>query len=217
MEPDPSCGHVGGVSSDDASDADLWARACAGEGTAIAGLYDRYAHRIHAYCFRRVGSFQLVQDLTSTVWLEAWRRRNSVVPHQDGSLAPWLFGIAHNTVRNSERSQRRHQAALSRLPAPDLEPDHSDAVAQRLDDERRMILVLQGVNQLRPHERDVLALVVWGGLDHAQAAAALRISVGTVKSRLSRARTRLRSIDPASASGAERTATAAPAITRRFT
>ena len=195
-----------GVSNDDASDADLWARVCAGEGRAIASLYDRYAHRIHAYCFRRTGSVQLAQDLTSTVWLEAWRRRDSAVPYQDGSLAPWLFGIAHNTARNSERSRRRHQAALNRLPRLHPEPDHADAVAQRLDDERRMALVLQGVAELPSHERDVLALVVWADLDHGQVAAALRISVGTVKSRLSRARARLRSIDPTTVNGDDHTA-----------
>lgn len=185
------------MDSNQASDAELWARVRAGDGDAIAGLYDRYADRIHAYCFRRTGSLALAQDLTSTVWLEAWRNRGKAQVHQNGSLAPWLFGITHNVLRNSERAQRRYRAVLDKLPQPVDEPDQAELVSGRLDDEARMNQVLRAVERLPTHERDVLALVVWADLDHNQVASELNISVGTVKSRLSRARARLRSADPA--------------------
>lgn len=116
---------------DDVSDAALWARMRDGDGDAAAGLYDRYANRIHGYSFRSTGSWAIAQDLTSTVWLEAWRRRGAVVVQQGGSLGPWLFGIAHNVVRNTARSQRRHRAALGRLRADLPIPDHADEVAGR--------------------------------------------------------------------------------------
>lgn len=186
-----------GVVIDDVSDAELWAAVQAGDGAAIAGLYDRYAGRLHAYCFRRTGSFALAQDLTSVVWLEAWRTRSRARLQLDRSLGPWLFGIANNVVRNSDRARRRHWAALARLPAPLPEPDHAQEVSDQLDDERRMRHVLQAVAQLPRHEQDVLALVAWADLTHAQVAAALGISVGTVKSRLSRARARLQQTEAA--------------------
>ena len=179
-----------------ASDADLWSRACAGEPEAFAALYDRYCDRVYSYCFRSSGSWASAQDLASVVWLETWRTRRRATIEDDASLAPWLFGVAHNVVRNSARTQRRHQAALRRLPNPLDSPDHADEVASRLDDERRMALVLAAVDQLPDHERDVLTLVAWADLNQAEVAVALGISVGTVKSRLSRARERLRQMPP---------------------
>lgn len=77
------------VSLDDVGDGDLWARACSGDGDAIVGVYGRYADRIHGYCFRRTGSWALAQDLTSTVWLEAWRRRGDIDVGKD---ARWRHG-----------------------------------------------------------------------------------------------------------------------------
>jgi RNA polymerase sigma factor (sigma-70 family) len=180
------------VTSVDSTDAALWARATAGDGDAFTALYDRYGNRVHSYCFRRTASVASAQDLTSVVWLEVWRCRDRAELHEDGSLAPWLFGIARNVIRNSERSLRRHRAALSRMPDPENEPDHADLVSARLDDERRMAEVLAAVGRLPKREQDVLTLVAWADLGQAEVAAALGISVGTVKSRLSRARARLR-------------------------
>jgi RNA polymerase sigma-70 factor (ECF subfamily) len=180
------------VTPSETTDAALWARATAGDGDAFTALYDRYGDRVHSYCFRRTASAASAQDLTSAVWLEAWRGRAKAVLHEDGSLAPWLFGIARNVIRNSERTLRRHRAALNRLPDPLDEPDHADLVTARLDDERRMAEVLAAVDRLPQREQDVLTLVAWADLGQAEVAAALGISVGTVKSRLSRARARLR-------------------------
>lgn len=177
---------------DHLSDTELWTRVRSGDGDAIAGLYDRYADRVHGFCFRRTGSWAAAQDLGSTVWLEAWRRRDDAQVHEGGSLAPWLFGIAINVVRNSARAQRRHRAALAQLPDALAEPDFAADVAGRVDDERRMRAVLAAVSRLPRHEQDVLTLTAWAGLVQAEVAAALDISVGTVKSRLSRARARLR-------------------------
>jgi RNA polymerase sigma-70 factor (ECF subfamily) len=190
------------VTAADTTDAALWARATAGEGDAFTALYDRYGDRIHSYCFRRTASAASAQDLTSVVWLEVWRSRDRAELHEDGSLAPWLFGIARNVIRNSERSLHRHRAALSRLPDPENEPDHADLVSARLDDERRMAEVLAAVGRLPKREQDVLTLVAWADLSQAEVAAALGISVGTVKSRLSRARARLRKAEEPSPSTA---------------
>lgn len=179
------------------ADQDLWQRAASGDGDAFAEVYRRYADRIYGYCFRRTASWSTAQDLTSVVFLEAWRRRGDVTFDADGSVVAWLFGVANNVVRNSQRSLRRHQLAIQRLPEPLAEPDFADAATARLDDEERMARVLTALGRLGAGDRELLAMSAWSGLDQHQIAEVLGVPVGTVKSRLSRARERLRRLtDP---------------------
>lgn len=108
-----------------------------------------------------------------------------------GSPRPWLLGIATNVARNTRRAHRRHSAAVARLPRPEAVRDFADEVAGNLDDQAYLRAVRTAVDRLRRPEREVLALCAWGGLDYAAAAEALGIPVGTVRSRLSRARAKL--------------------------
>lgn len=80
---------------------------------------------------------------------------------------------------------------MSSLPVAEAEPDHAERVSDRLGSEARMRAVLDQIEALPAREREVLALVAWAGLTYEQAAAALDVPVGTVRSRLSRARARL--------------------------
>lgn len=173
-------------------DTDLGAFVRAGDASAFEQVFDRHATAIYNYCFRRTASWDTAQDATSTVFLEAWRTRERLVV-VDGSVLPWLYGIATNVCRNTNRSATRYLRAVTRMPASPDVPDHAEDVAGRLDDQRRMQQVLAGVADLPARERDVVALVVWERLDYAAASAALGIPIGTVRSRLSRARARLSS------------------------
>ena len=161
-----------------------------GEPEALGELFDRHADRIYNHCFRLLGDWSEAEDATSTVFLEVWRHHRRVRPH-DGSALPWLYGVATNVCRNRSRSRRRGTRAAARLAPPAVEPDHADRVSERLDSQAQMRALLSRVESLPDRERDVLALVVWSGLSYEAAAAALGIPVGTVRSRLSRARTRL--------------------------
>ena len=172
------------------SDADLARDVNAGDASAFELVFDRHATTIYNYCFRRTASWDTAQDATSTVFLEAWRTRERLVVVDD-SVLPWLYGIATNVCRNTNRSASRHLRALTRMPVSGDVPDHADDVAGRLDDQQLMRQVLSGIEALPIRERDVIALVVWEQLDYASAAAALGIPIGTVRSRLSRARARL--------------------------
>ena len=167
----------------------------AGSPDALAALFDLYGDRIHTHCFRQLGSWHEAEDATATVFLEVWRHRSRVVVH-DGSAVPWLFGVATNVCRNLNRSSRRRLRAVGGLPWSEHVPDHAELVTERLDPEARMKQVLAAIEQLPAHEREVLALVAWAGLTYEQAAAALAVPVGTVRSRLSRARKRLALPDP---------------------
>ena len=172
------------------SDERLVVEARAGGGAAFGLLFERYGDAIYNYCFRPTASWSSAEDLTSVVFLEAWRCRDRAGVH-NGSALPWLYGIATNVCRNARRSAYRARRALARLPQERATYDHADDVVGRIDDERRMREVLTVINALPRAQRDVVALVVWEGLDYAAAAAALGVPVGTVRSRLSRVRSRL--------------------------
>lgn len=176
--------------SDQGHDVELLARANDGDGQAYGLIFRRHATAVYNHCFRRLGSWSAAEDATSLVFLETWRRRRDAID-ADGSLLPWLLGVANNVVRNLSRTARRYDAALFKLPQPAAEPDHADVVAARLDDERRMRAVLHQLSALSGPEQDVVGLVLMSGLSYAEAAVALGVPVGTVRSRLSRARQRL--------------------------
>lgn len=173
------------------TDLELWSRAAGGDGAAFAILFDRHARSVYNHCFRRTADWSAAEDLTSVVFLEAWRRRRQVRISSD-SLLPWLLGVANNALRNRSRSLRRHQAAMGRLPPMKAIVDPAQDIAERIDDERQMRQVLAVVNRLPLADQEILTLCVWSGLSYEDAAVALNIPVGTVRSRLSRARARLK-------------------------
>lgn len=175
------------------SDAQLWARSRAGDADAFGLLFERYARLIYNYCFRRLGNRATAQDMLSMVFLEAWRRRDTEL-RLDTAL-PWLYGIATNVIRHQRRSERRFAAALSRLPRPQAEPDFAGDAAERVDVERRAHEALDVLQTLPARELDVYVLCVGMELNYEEAAAALGVPIGTVRSRLSRARQRLRELE----------------------
>jgi RNA polymerase sigma factor (sigma-70 family) len=156
-------------------------------------LYERHAKLIYNYCFRRVGDWATAEDLVSIVFLEAWRKRKTF--REVEKALPWLYGIATNVCRNRRRWERRYAAALNRVPPPQPEPDFAAEAAARLDEERLVQGVLAAVARLPRHEQDVFVLCAGLDVSYEDAALALRIPIGTVRSRLSRARRRLRELD----------------------
>ncbi|WP_189941372.1 RNA polymerase sigma factor [Streptomyces aurantiogriseus] len=162
----------------------------AGDHEAFGELFDAYARSVYNYAYRLTGEWTVAEDVVSLTFLDAWRLRGKL-DEDGGSLRPWLLGIATNVTRNIRRAARRHAAAVARLPREEAERDFADEVAGRLDDADRLDLVRTASAKLRRAEREVLALCVWSGLDYAAAAEALGVPVGTVRSRLSRARTKL--------------------------
>lgn len=153
-----------------------------------------HAERLRLFCFRRLGSWEAAEDAVAATFLQAWRNRKRVQLTQQ-TVPRWLWAVALNESRGSYRRERRSHAAESRsLPSPAPE-DHATAVDERLDDERRMRAILDQVQRLRPEEQDVLALVVFAELSYDEAAATLEVPIGTVRSRLARARKRLAALE----------------------
>jgi RNA polymerase sigma-70 factor (ECF subfamily) len=142
------------------------------------------------HAFRLTGDWSAAEEIMAMTFLEAWRGRDAIAA-DGGSLRPWLLGIATNLARGQRRAARRHRTALARLAVADELPDFADDVSGRLDDVARIEALHRALADLPGPELEVLALCVWSGVSYADAAEALHIPVGTIRSRLSRARAKL--------------------------
>ncbi|MGJ6969994.1 RNA polymerase sigma factor [Streptosporangium sp. G11] len=166
------------------------ARIRGGDTEAFEQLFDEFARSVYGHAFRLTGNWSVAEDVMSLTFLEAWRLRHRI-DADGGSLRPWLLGIATNVARNTRRAAYRYDDALARIPRAEQVPDLADEVAGRIDDADRLAAIRWAYGTLRRQEQEVFALVVGSGLGYVEAAEALGISVGTVRSRLSRARKKL--------------------------
>ena len=173
------------------NDLELWERTRGGDSEAFGDLYERHARSVQSYCLWRTADLQAAEDATATVFLEAWRKRERLTLSTD-SAAPLLLGIANNVVRRQWRSQRRYRDALERVRSVGQAPNDLEAEAiARVDAIRQLREGGEAIRGLPRREREVLALLAWSDLSYGEIAEALSLPVGTVRSRLARARTRL--------------------------
>ncbi|WP_369212238.1 RNA polymerase sigma factor [Streptomyces flavofungini] len=175
---------------DSEAEDDLRRRVRAGEREAFAELYEHGARTVYNHALRLTGDWSAAEEVMSETFLAAWRSRERLET-TGGPLTPWLLGIATHKAENARRGLRRRRAFLARGTQQTTVADFAPEVAGRIDDARRLRAVQAALDRLRRQEREVLSLCVWSGLDYRQAADALGIPVGTVRSRLSRARAKL--------------------------
>jgi RNA polymerase sigma-70 factor (ECF subfamily) len=157
----------------------------------FAALFDRYADAVHRYVARRIGP-EAAEDLTAETFTTAFQRRHTYDLTR-ADARPWLFGIATNLIGRHRRAEARRFKALAKVPGPvpDAEPVAERAVARVGATGVRRELAA-ALAELSARHRDVVLLVAWGDLGYEEAAQALGVPVGTVRSRLNRARSRLR-------------------------
>jgi len=153
---------------------------------AFAAIFHRHYGAVHAYLSRRIVAGK-ADDLASATFTVAFERRAEFRAGVS-SARPWLFGIATNLLRNEWRAQQRALAALARLETEDGDSAAAPGDAGAGGGEA-LAQVLAGLD---PGQRDVLLLYAWEGLSYEQIAATLGVPIGTVRSRLARARDRLR-------------------------
>jgi RNA polymerase sigma factor (sigma-70 family) len=174
-----------------AGDTQLWERIRSSDAEAFGDLYKRHIRAVQSYCLWRTADLQAAEDATATVFLEVWRGRERLTLSTD-SAAPVLLGIANNVLRRQWRSQRRYRDALERIRNVGQAPTDLEAEAiARTDAIRQLREGGEAIRRLPRREREVLALVAWSDLSYGEIAAALGLPIGTVRSRLSRARARL--------------------------
>jgi RNA polymerase sigma factor (sigma-70 family) len=178
----------------EAADSDLLAMA-GSEPEALGELFRRYSRSVYAYCARRTGNLDLAEDLTSVVFMEAFRRRRKPQLSNESAL-PWLLGGANNVVRNANRSLRRYRTALDRIPVQADGASPEESTMDRLGAQEALARALEAISALSQGEQDAVLLVLWSEFTYADAATALGIPVGTVRSRLASARSKFKDSAP---------------------
>jgi RNA polymerase sigma factor (sigma-70 family) len=174
----------------DGDDAEVVARSLE-QPEAFALLYDRYAADIHRYAARRLGD-SAADDITADTFLTAFRVR-SRYDLTRANARPWLYGIAGNLIGRQRRTEVRALRALARTGHDPVAASWGDSWVEETDSRIAAQGPLAGaLAALSAGDRNVLLLVAWADLTYQEVAEALDIPVGTVRSRLNRARNRLR-------------------------
>lgn len=163
------------------TDASDWAKAVAGSGEAFGRIFDRHRDRVARHSARLVPTSADAEDVVALTFMGAWRKRGSV-RFVDESLLPWLLVTATYSAQNLSRATRRYRSLLARLPPSSPAADHADSVNDEATQQLRSLSLV---------DRQVIVLSVLEGLSEREVALALDVPIGTVKSRLSRAKARL--------------------------
>lgn len=164
-------------------------RASARAPRGFATIFDRHFDAVHAYLQRRVGA-DLADELSAQTFLVAFDKRGGYDLAQSDAR-PWLLGIATNLLRRHHRDEVRQFRAYARSAVDPL-LDAFDGVEARLDASRMRRELVDALAEVPPEELDALLLYAWAELSYPEIARALGIPTGTVRSRLSRARGRIR-------------------------
>lgn len=175
-----------------ADDEALWGRALGSDGRAFAELFDRHHHRVFRHAMKLLLSAHDADDVMAAAFFELWRRRVSV-PLVDRSVLPWLLATATNICRNRTRGLLRYQTLLARLPRGE-EEDPADIASERVEDQRRRTLIVHALRQISATDAALLTLTVFEGLTPTEAAETVGISSGAARTRLHRARHKLRGL-----------------------
>ncbi len=154
-----------------------------GRPEAFEAIFDRHFDAVWRYLSRRAGSGR-ADDLASATFVVAFERRHGFRA-ATSSARPWLFGIATNLLRNELRAEQRALSAIGRV-ASDAGRGGMDAAIVESADVPGLLAALDA------DQRDVLLLYAWEGLSYREIAVALGVPVGTIRSRLARARARLK-------------------------
>jgi RNA polymerase sigma factor (sigma-70 family) len=163
----------------------------------FAAIFDRHAAHIQRYLARRLGQ-HVADDLVAETFLVAFGKRDRY-DRTRSDARPWLYGIATNLVRRHQREEvREYQLRATIGPEPDQD-GHADRVAAQVTAAAMHRMLAAALAALTEGDRDVLLLIAWEGLTYEEVAEALGIPVGTVRSRLNRARRQVRAAltDPA--------------------
>jgi RNA polymerase sigma-70 factor (ECF subfamily) len=160
------------------------------DGREFATLFDRHYERIWRYLNRRAGR-AVADDLAGETFVRAFAGRTGYDLEQPDAR-PWLYGIATNLLRERSRSESRRLRAYARAAEPEVDDDLAEEAQGRIDAAALAPAVAAALAELAPNDRDALLLLALGDLDYEGIAVATKAPVGTVRSRLHRARRQVR-------------------------
>jgi RNA polymerase sigma factor (sigma-70 family) len=158
----------------------------------FAVLFDRHAPHIHRYLARRAGR-EVADDLVAETFLAAFAKRARYDLSRPDAR-PWLYGIATNLVGQHRRDEARQYRISQAATAEPEVPGHAERVAADVTARAMRPLLDAALAALPTGDRDVLLLIAWEQLTYQEVSQALAIPVGTVRSRLHRARTKVRQV-----------------------
>jgi RNA polymerase sigma factor (sigma-70 family) len=158
-------------------------------GRSFDQVFEAEYRPLRGYLYRRLGSSE-ADELAAETFAIAYRRWDDLDPSRPAR--PWLYGIAANLLRHRWRKERRMLRAYARSGNEQTPAQSDDASVERADAEAQMRSLAAALAELRSGEREVLLLHAWADMNDAEIAEALSLPIGTVKSRLHRARKRMR-------------------------
>jgi RNA polymerase sigma-70 factor, ECF subfamily len=186
-------GKIQGIVPAEQSDAEV-IRTSIGEPTRFETIFDRHFTPVLAYACRRTGR-DVGEDIAAETFTVAFAQRKKFNPARSSAL-PWLLGIATNLMRRQARWERAQLAAVGRQAAQQKLLDNEDNVVEALDARASLSTMSRALASLRQGDRDALLLHGWADLSYEQISEALGVPIGTVRSRIHRARRRLREPRP---------------------
>ena len=183
---------MGESTAGERSDAEV-IRSSLADPESFAAIFERHAAPVHRYLVTRVGP-GAAEDLVGDTFATAFRSRSAYEADRPDAR-PWLFGIATNLARHHWRAEGRRQARDRQIGrGPVTSEDPSDDVAAAAWFRSQAGPIARALGQIDSGYLDVLLLVAGPGLSSVEVAEALDIPIGTVRSRLARARLQLREL-----------------------
>ncbi|WP_306233265.1 RNA polymerase sigma factor [Agrococcus beijingensis] len=173
------------------TDEQLWRAVVRGDGVAFAAIFDRHGDRVWRHAWRLMQHRQDTEDVVAAAFAEAWRRR-AHVRIVDESVLPWLLVTTTNCARNARRSLRRNERLIAHIPLGPDAPDAADVAADRFERFDAGSAVAQAMRELSDTDARLVSLVMLEDVPLADAARAIGIGYGAAKTRIHRARQRLR-------------------------
>jgi RNA polymerase sigma-70 factor (ECF subfamily) len=174
------------------ADIELLNRAAAGDAESFAVLFDRYDKRVLNVCWRVVQHREDAEDAAALAFLELWNHRDRV-RHVDGSVWPWLLTTTINVCQTYRRGRGPYRSFLAQLrPETPSSAAATEEVDSRVEREALLGPTWTAFAKLTANEQTILMLCVLEELPQEEVARTLGLTLGTVKSRLSRAKERLR-------------------------
>lgn len=182
-----------------ADDRVLWSRLAGADDAALTELYRRHCDAVYNFAFRRTASWAAAEDVVQATFTAVWRRARAgtVDALRSETARAVLLVMAGQECANAARTARRQRLLHGRIEADSggaVSPDHAGSTAERVDDELQMSEVRRALRLIPQVQREAIELVVWSHCSIAEAAGALGVSEGTVKSRLHRARQSLSTV-----------------------
>jgi RNA polymerase sigma factor (sigma-70 family) len=175
--------------SEDEDDAEIIQRSLR-EPERFAALFHRHAVEIRRYVARRLGP-DVADDITAETFLVAFRQRERYDIRRP-SARPWLYGIATNLVGGHRRAETRLYRRMVRTGVDPVAEPFAELVEDRVSAQAARLGLAAALAGLPKSQRDVVLLIAWADLSYEDVATALDVPIGTVRSRMSRARAKLR-------------------------